>query len=381
MSNAAPSSRDLRPDGLSHPRRAFLNTLALAGAGLATSTPGRLAQAATAPPRRGIKLGFDNFSIRAFGWKAGPILDYAATLKVDSVLFSDLQVYESHDAAYLKDLRDQAKDLDLTIQAGTYSICPTSAAVTTQYGTPEEHLVLAIRIAKALGSDVVRCVLGNSRDRQVEGGIHLQIAETVKVLKKVRGQAMDAGVKIAVENHAGDMQAWELVRLIEAAGPEFVGATLDSGNAAWTIEAPMVNLEILGPYAATTGIRDTAVWETEDGAYAQWTAVGEGNTEWEAYATRFAELCPNTVFQLEIISQYGRALPYLKPEFWAVYPEVRASEFARFIAFAKRGKPHEGFQVPAGMDRKEAERAFAKAQLERSVTYCRNGLGLGLKNG
>ena len=29
---------------------------------------------------------------------------------------------------------------------------------------------------------------------------------------------MEAGVKIAVENHAGDMQAWELVTLIEEAG-------------------------------------------------------------------------------------------------------------------------------------------------------------------
>ena len=52
-----------------------------------------------------------------------------------------------------------------------------------------------------------------------------------------------------MENHAGDMQAWELVNLIEAAGPDFVGATMDPGNATWTMEDPMVNLELLGPYA------------------------------------------------------------------------------------------------------------------------------------
>ena len=78
---------------------------------------------------------------------------------------------------------------------------------------------------------------------------------------------MDAGIKIAIENHAGDMQAWELVKLIEEAGPDYVGATMDSGNAVWTLEDPMVSLETLGKYAVTTGIRDSAVWENEQGRW------------------------------------------------------------------------------------------------------------------
>jgi 3-oxoisoapionate decarboxylase len=44
------------------------------------------------------------------------------------------------------------------------------------------------------------------------------IDDTVAVLKGVRSRAVDAGVKIAVENHAGDMQSRELKRLVEAAG-------------------------------------------------------------------------------------------------------------------------------------------------------------------
>ena len=69
----------------------------------------------------------------------------------------------------------------------------------------------------------------------------------MKVLKSCRSRALDAGVKVAVENHAGDMQARELVTLIEAAGKDFVGAVVDSGNATWTLEEPLGNLEILGP--------------------------------------------------------------------------------------------------------------------------------------
>ena len=33
-----------------------------------------------------MKLGFDNFSIRAMGWKAPQLLDYAAKLNVDVIL-------------------------------------------------------------------------------------------------------------------------------------------------------------------------------------------------------------------------------------------------------------------------------------------------------
>jgi sugar phosphate isomerase/epimerase len=123
----------------------------------------------------------------------------------------------------------------------------------------------------ALGSPVIRVVLGGGEDRRTEGGIEARIADTVKVCKACRSQAMDAGVKIAVENHAGDMQAWELVTLIEAAGKDYVGANIDSGNACWTMEDPLESLLTLAPYVLTTSLRDSMIWESENGAKVQWT--------------------------------------------------------------------------------------------------------------
>ena len=71
--------------------------------------------------------------------------------------------------------------------------------------------------AKLLRSPLVRAVLGSSADRK--GGIERHIDSTVTVLKNSRSRVMDAGLKVAIENHAGDMQARELKMLIEAAGP------------------------------------------------------------------------------------------------------------------------------------------------------------------
>lgn len=360
-------------------RRNFLTTAAIAGASLASRALPSLAADVLPSRRRNIKLGIDNYSLRAWGWKADQFLEYAAAQKLDVMLFSDLKVYESHEEAYLRQLKAKADGLGLEIQVGTYSICPTSKVVTKDYGTPEEHLALALRIARTLGSPVVRCVLGNGEDRKTEGGIERHIENTVRVLTNVRSRAVDAGVKIAVENHAGDMQAWELVTLIEAAGKDFVGATMDSGNAARALEDPLVNLEILGPHVLTTNIRDSAVWEIPEGAQVQWAAMGEGNVDWRAYLDRFAVLCPRVPLVLEIISQFGRALPYFQDDFWKPFPKVRAREFARFVAFAKRGRPVPPFQVPPGRDPKEYEKAFQRAELERSLRFCRQVLGLGMK--
>ncbi|HZS07204.1 MAG TPA: sugar phosphate isomerase/epimerase [Blastocatellia bacterium] len=357
-------------------RRQVVKSITLAGAALAASSP---AESSAAPPQQKIKLGFDNFSIRALGWKAPQLLDYAASLGVDTILFSDLDVYESHGDSYLKEIKARADHHGIEIHAGTGSICPSAKSFSPRFGTAEEHLALTIRVARALGSPVARCYQGTWEDRKSEGGLAARWKDTIKVCRAVRSRAIDSGVKIAIENHAGDMQAWQLANLIEECGRDYVGATMDSGNATWTLEDPLRNLEILGPYAVTTGIRDSAVWEYADGAMVQWTAIGDGQVDFKAYLKRYAELCPNTPVQLEIISGGVRSYPYLKDEFWQLYSDIRPREFAAFLALARRGKAREPFRIPPGMDRKKAEQEYQRAELERSLKYCREVLGLGLK--
>ena len=159
-----------------------------------------------------------------------------------------------------------------------------------------------------------------------------------------------------------------------------MGATVDSGNATWSLEDPVRNLEILGPYAVSSGIRDSMVWEDESGARVQWAAMGDGCVDLETYMGRFAQLCPGVPIQLETISGVQRSVPYLERDFWNPYPAALAQDFAAFVALAKRGTPLEPFAVPEGSDAKEATAAFQKAELERSVRYCKEVLGLGLKS-
>jgi sugar phosphate isomerase/epimerase len=349
-------------------RRSFLATLTTAAA----------APLFAAETKTKIKLGYDNFAVRALGWKAPQLLDYAAQLKCDTLLISDLEAFGPLDDAALGDLKKKAGDLGVELYAGGWSICPTSKTFRKNHGTAEEHLRLGLRVAKAVGSPVYRVVLGNADDRKTEGGIRARIADTVKVLKACRTEAMDKGVKVAVENHAGDMHSWELRDLIEEAGKDFVGANIDSGNATWTLEDPAEVLETLGPVTICSSLRDDMVWETPDGASIAWTAAGEGLIDWKAYAARWAALCPTVPIQIETISGFSKNFPYKKEDFWKAYDKKPAA-LEKFEALAKRGKSIPGFKAPEGVDKKKAEQDYQKGELERSIKYLREVVGLGMK--
>ncbi len=72
------------------PRRQFLQTVAAAGAVSLLPHSMSAAQSPTASALSKLKLGFDNFSIRAFRWKAERQIEYAASLKLDVLFISDL---------------------------------------------------------------------------------------------------------------------------------------------------------------------------------------------------------------------------------------------------------------------------------------------------
>jgi sugar phosphate isomerase/epimerase len=327
-----------------------------------------------------IPLGMDNFAVRGFGWKAAQLLDYAAGLKLDTLFISDLDSYDSLEEEALREVKAKADGLEIKLYVGSWSICPTSVRFKRNWGTPDEHIALGLRVAKTLGSPVFRVILGGAEDRKTPGGIDARIDDMVKVLRANRGRILDHGIKIAIENHAGDMQSRELVRLIEEAGPDIAGVNIDSGNAAWTLEDPFGVLENLGRYTICSSLRDEQIWEDENGAVVQWTAMGDGVIDWPAYLAKWRELCPTVPVQIETISGFPRPFPYLQREFWAPYGNARAEDFARFVALARKGRKLEPFKAPAGVDKKKADQDYQKQQLERSIAFCREKLGLGVRS-
>lgn len=332
-----------------------------------------------------VKLGFDTYSMRAFKWKATQLLDYAGSLKLDTLQISSMGDYESYEPAYLQKIKEQAERLQIQIDAGMGCICPLSKAYSKNGPPAQDRILEGLRVAKAVGAKSMRCYQGASADRLGEPGIEACMEATIQTFRSVKSQAQDLGVKIALENHSGDMQAREVKTIIEEAGPDYVASCLDTGNPMWVIEDPFVTLETLAPYVVTTHVRDSAVFEVARGAAAQWVALGDGNVDFVKFVAEFRRLCPKSSMQLEVIT--GRpptVLPYLEQDFWKAFPKMPAWEFARFVALAKSGHPFMGAMVIEDVPGKhpavmmDALKEQQKVDLERSLEYAKKRLNVGV---
>ncbi len=337
-------------------------------------------------PGAGIRLGFDTYSVRGFEWKAMRLIDYAAGLKLDTIQISSLGDYESLEPAHLKEVKDHAARQGIKIDCGIGCICSLSRNYNPKSGPAADYLRRGLQVAHTLGASSMRCYLGANNDRSQEKPIEALMEETIRTFRAVKSEAVDAGVKIALENHSGDLEADEVKTIIEESGSDFTGSCLDAGNPMWLAEDPLYTLETLAPYVVTTHIRDSALWEHPRGAAFQWVALGDGNIDFHKFLAAYRRLCPNASMQLEIITGRPPAvLPYLEPEFWKKQPKTKAAKFARFVAIAKAGRQFSGFMVVAdGLKPEppwygESLREQQRVDLERSLEYAKKKLGVGLR--
>lgn len=323
------------------------------------ATLGASALAAQSQPSAPVRVGLDLFSVRDQGWTAFQMLDYAARHKLKYVQFSVTRFYGPQDHAHLRKVRVHADSLGIHLETGMDSICPTSTRFPKDQGSAEEQLLRQLETAKIVGSPIVRCYLGSMADRRTELPFEKHVESMLGVLRNVRSRFVDAGVKVSIENHAGDFRAQRLRTVIEEAGKDWVGVTFDSGNACWTMEDPISALEAVLPYIATVHLRDSSVWSEEQGYGVQWTRFGQGNVHIDEVVRRLHEAHPNVVLNLETICIGNRSFPVKQTEFWKGYEDITGRELMGLYALAEKGSP-----LPSPPKRSSQE--AAQVQLEDS---------------
>lgn len=334
------------------------------------------------------QLGIDSYTLRSFGWKAFEMLDYAASMKLGVVQFSEwphIGSYEQvQDESYLKRVREHADNHGVAIEMGTWGVCPTnprSQRNFDRYGPPEDQLRLSIRIAKVLGSKTIRCVMGSGHLRREDGPVEKHIEAMISLVRGLKDDALEAGVKIAPENHK-DMRASEMRTLVEEAGTDVCGAIIDTGNPMEVLEDPMETVEVLAPVAVGSHFRDSVLWKHPRGAAFQWTAMGDGSVRIGEVVRRYVELCPDLPVILEIITGRPPAvLAYHDPEFMRAFPNLSGEDVSRFDRLARRGHPlMTGMIIPHGAPDnpayREAVREQQRVDFERSIRFLRDEIGL-----
>ncbi len=307
--------------------------------------------------------------------------DYCVAQKLDAIFLQDSLDPGVMDPKHWAEVRAWSKDLGLHLETGGGAILPKNAEA---YPQVVATLRKNIERAAALGSPIVRALIAGDRyNFPDDGPVERHIETALKILREVRSQVMDAGLKIGIENHK-DLQAWQTRTVIETAGKEFVGSYLDTGNPVFVAEDPLTTVEELGPYAVSFHLRDSVVYEHPNGIAVQWVPLGEGTVDFKALVARAAEILPPVhIYCKPITGRPPVVIPVYSDEFWTKwFPRGRSRDLERFIALAKRGRPYEKSQVTEDENgsRSRYMDALKRQQLEHmesSLEYCRKQLDLG----
>jgi sugar phosphate isomerase/epimerase len=341
-----------------------------------------LAVPAAAQPRKW-QLGYNTYCLRFERWNDRQLFDYAAKQKLDAIFLQDSLDPGVRDPKHWAEVRAWAKDTGTHLETGGSAINPQRIE---DRAKNIAQLRMNIDRAAAMGSPIVRTLVAGDRYALPDGPLDRIIESAVGVLREVRSQAMDKGIKIAVENHK-ELQAWETRTLIETAGKDFVGSYLDTGNPVFVAEDPMTTLEELGPYAVTFHLRDSVVYETPGGIAIQWVPLGEGTNDFKAIVAKAAEILSPSVhiYCKPITARPPVILPIYDANFWTKYfPRARSRDLSRFLALAKRGKPFNEPQVLEDVNGQrdrfmDALKIQQLEHMERSLQYCRKSLDLGVR--
>lgn len=327
-------------------------------------------------------LGLNTYSIRALRWNDLPLLEYAASLKLDAVFLQDSIDPGTKDPAHWKQVKETAARLGLHLETGGGAVLPQTPAA---FNASVQLLRDGIRRAAGMGSPLVRTLLAGDREHLPPGPPAQHIETMIRLLRTVRTEAMDAGIKFALENHK-ELLCWETRQVIDGAGKEFVGSYLDTGNPVFVMEDPLQAVETLGPVAVMLHLRDSVVYESRHGLAVQWVPLGEGVVDFKRIIAKAREICPPIhVYIKPITGRPPAILPCFDPEFMQKYPDLRAADFARFLALAKSGHPYESHMVIEDVPGKTPEPIAAalqyqqKEHMERGIEYGKKVLDLGVK--
>src|SRR6516165_1219896 len=168
-------------------RRDFLGALAALAAPSLHAAP------------RGWKLGINTYCLRFQKWNDRQLFDYCVKQKLDAIFLQDSLDPQVMEPKHWAEVRAWSKDTGLHLETAGGAFTGAVLAKTPEARAKTvADLRKNIERAKAMGSPSVRTLGAGDRYALPEGPLDRVIETAASVLREVRSQAMDAGVKIAI---------------------------------------------------------------------------------------------------------------------------------------------------------------------------------------
>lgn len=191
------------------------------------------------------------------------LLERAGLLGVAVLQVADNLPLHELPEAEVEAFGNRARELGIAIEVGTRGIDP-------------ENLTRYVRLARELGSSLVRVVIARE-------GRDVTPDEAVAVLRSQRAKFDRAGLVLAIENH-DKFSTDALVDIVQRLGTEWSGICLDTVNSLGALEGPAVVVEKLSPLAVNLHVKDFVVRRAKHmmGFEVEGRPIGDGqlNVPW-----------------------------------------------------------------------------------------------------
>ncbi|WP_418061240.1 sugar phosphate isomerase/epimerase family protein [Pimelobacter simplex] len=303
-------------------------------------------------PEPVFRIGTDSSKFPAPpGTDAAWLLERAAKAGLEGVFFrSALELSPTLDVGELTALRQQADDLGLYLEVGAAKINPFAAPETPEirvlgdgdYLTGVERIVAA---CAAAGIHEIWAATANYKfdlagrlacDRyRTDVTWNDQLRATGKVMAEIGPVLREHSSHLNIETHE-EITTFELVRLVEEAGPDAFGITFDTANVLIRGEDPVAAARRVAPYTRQTHVRDGALFFTEQGLCRVLAPCGQGVIDWPALLSALVA-APRRALSIEGIMgrRFQLPIPIHDPLWHAGQPDMTTVELAELVRLAR----------------------------------------------
>lgn len=283
-------------------------------------------------------VGIDNYSLFPLKLKPLELLQWAKDNGAEGVSFSGLEPEHQKiiDDAYLRDLKDFARENDLYLEWGGASHIPRQMNIWEKVDVFSINKKAAEQ-AEKLGVRIVRsCSGGLMRWEDDSPQTEFLLRETEQILRAQKKMLEDHNVILAIETHF-EFTTFELLRIFEEVGAEpggYVGICLDTMNLLTMLEHPVKATERVLPWIVSTHIKDGGILTTRRGLRSFVTEVGKGAINFRQILKRLSVLSQPVNLNIE---DHGGDfdLPIFDPFFLSKFPDLTTAELTGLLEIAE----------------------------------------------
>ena len=178
-----------------------------------------------------------------------------------------------------------------------------------------------------------------------------QLEASERFLKTLAPIARDLGIHMNMETHE-EITSFEVVRMVEAVGPDVMGVVFDTANVLQRAEHPVRAAQRVAPYVRQTHLKDAHLEMTDEGVDFQLRACGRGVVDFASILPILVSANPNLNLTIENAQpDEERSVPGLimsmqvfDPDWLAGHPDLTTEEFAAYMRLVR----DQGLRVERG---------------------------------